>query len=352
MKKDGKNLSIELMRYLMIIAVAVLHFGEDFVGDMRIFLGGGALGVDFFFLIGGFYLAHHYYKHKSSESPVVQTNKYFIGRLRRLYPAYMISLGAILAIYWSENYFSMQWLGKHLWETKWQYVFLHFLCPNVGYDLRSMWYMSSFVFVMYIVYFLLSYNERLMMGVFPIASIIILTHIYATYGTICIQGAWEGWLYGGTLRGFAEMTLGAFIYGNVKYCKDEGVHIKKSTYRILATIVKWLAMILILFLMRIYAVDTNDFVKLFLIVLFIRLSYCNCYECNSKSVNAAISWLGSINYWIFCLHLVISHLIVKYLHYIDYRVALVIYLIGITAIASLCQCIENYIHFKRMEKSR
>lgn len=247
----------------------------------------------------------------------------------------------------------MQWLGNHLWVTKWQYVFLHFLCPNVGYDLRSMWYMSSFVFVMYIVYFLLSYNERLMMGVFPIASIIILTHIYATYGTICIQGVWEGWLYGGTLRGFAEMALGAFIYGNVNIARMRTyIYIQKRTCRILATIVKWLVMILIFFLMRIYAVDTNDFVKLFLIVIFIRLSYCNCYECNSKAVKAVISWLGSINYWIFCLHLVISHLIVKYLHDIDYRVALVIYLIGITAIASICQCIENYIYFKRMEKSR
>ena len=201
-----KNLSIELMRYLMIMSVAILHFGEDFCGEMRT-LKGGAIGVDFFFLIGGFYLAQHYFTHKSSivDEPVVETNKYFWKRIKRLYPAYLISLLMILLIYFSENGFSLNWLATHLWETKWQYIFLHSLCPNVPFDLRSIWYMSSFVFVMYVVYFLLSYNERLMMGIFPICSIIIFTHIYATYGTICIQGVWEGWLYGGTLRAFAEM---------------------------------------------------------------------------------------------------------------------------------------------------
>ena len=51
--RNTKNISIELMRYLMIMAVVILHFGEDFTGEMRTLMG-GALGVDFFFIIGGF----------------------------------------------------------------------------------------------------------------------------------------------------------------------------------------------------------------------------------------------------------------------------------------------------------
>ena len=53
-----KNLSIEFMRYLMIIAIAILHFGEEFPNPFPTL--GGALGVDFFFVVGVFYLAQHY----------------------------------------------------------------------------------------------------------------------------------------------------------------------------------------------------------------------------------------------------------------------------------------------------
>lgn len=39
--RNTKNISIELMRYLMIMAVVILHFGEDFTGEMRTLMGGG-----------------------------------------------------------------------------------------------------------------------------------------------------------------------------------------------------------------------------------------------------------------------------------------------------------------------
>ena len=38
--RNTKNISIELMRYLMIMAVVILHFGEDFTGEMRTLMGG------------------------------------------------------------------------------------------------------------------------------------------------------------------------------------------------------------------------------------------------------------------------------------------------------------------------
>lgn len=289
-------------------------------------------------------MAHHYYEHKSSESPVIQTNNYFLYRIKRLYPAYLIALIVILYIYWAENAYSLWWLGNHLWNTKWQYIFLHYLCPNVGFDLRNMWYMSSFVFVMYIIYFLLAYDEKLMMGVFPIVSIIILTHMYATYGTICVQSVWEGWLSGGTLRGFAEMALGAFLYNSVQWHKTR-VRNVGMTRRFLNTTIKWASLLFELVLMRKYAMDVNDFVKIFLFVIFIYFSYCECYECNLRVINDVIRWLGKINYWIYCIHLIISHIMVTHFHYLQYKEALLIYLTVVTTIASICQYVEDFVWY-------
>lgn len=346
-----RNFDIELMRYLMIIAVAVLHFGEDYTGTMRT-LKGGALGVDFFFLISGFYLAQHYYKNSTNESPIIQTNRYFIKRVQRLYPAYFISLTMISVIYWTENNYSIKWLIDHIWQCKWQYFFLHFLIPNVPFDLRSNWFMCCLVFSMFIIYFMMAYNEKLAMGLFPIGATIVLSHLYTTYGNItATQGAWEGWIRGGMLRGVSEMSIGAFMYNNVKYCQDNGINLNKASFKIIATIVKWLSVGMVFYFMYKYAVDANDFIKLALVITFIRLSYTNCYIINDEIVNSIVGWFGKISYWIFSIHLIISHLFCRFIPGREYYFTLILFLLSTTIIASVCQLAEDKIRAYRKRRT-
>lgn len=82
-----KNLDIEIMRFIMILSVTVLHFSEDY-GFAGI-LNGGYLGVDFFFIIGGFYLAKHYIREKKDEniSPMKSAKEFAKYRVLKIsYP--------------------------------------------------------------------------------------------------------------------------------------------------------------------------------------------------------------------------------------------------------------------------
>lgn len=183
--------------------------------------------------------------------------------------------------------------------------------------MRSTWYLSSLVFCTFIAYFLLVYNEKLMMGIFPILSLIIYSHWYATYGNLSfVPEMFEGWVSGETLRGIAGIWIGIFIYGNIQYCNTNNFCIKSNKKKLLITILKYIVLISIMYLIYVFASDINDFFKLFLISVLIRLSFYNCYEIHKQYVVKVIYWLGSITYWIFCIHLIVSHILVAYFHYL------------------------------------
>lgn len=346
-----RNLDIELMRYIMIISIAVLHFGEDFSGMMRT-IKGGAIGVDFFFIVAGLFLAKHYYNNDHTDTPVIQTTRYMISRLKQLSPAYYISLFTISFIYFVENNFALQWLKDYLWQNKWQYLYLHYIYPGVPFVMRSTWYLSSLVFCMFIVYFLISYNDKLATGLLPIVSIVIYTSLYANFGNLSTApGLWYGWISGGTLRGIAGMGMGVFLYTCIRNCEDKQIVLQNKTTRLLITILKYIIGIAILYLMYKLTTDLNDFFKVFLIIVFIRLAFYNCYEIQNQTIRKIIYWLGSINYWIFSIHLIISHILVTYFHELDYYIALAIYLTSITLISSICKLVENKILKMKRSKS-
>lgn len=209
-KLQEKNLDIEIMRFFMILSVTILHFSEDYRGT-NANCAGGYLGVDFFFVISGIFLAQHYEKHKSDKPAFAQAKDYFLHRLKRLYPPYLFSIFVLIVISFIQNEMSLKWLGAHLYETKWQFLLLHYLGVEFPSEVRSNWFLPVLMLLSYLLYFLLAYNKEFFVGVSPISAILILVHICFVYGSLCMQGAYEGWLGGGILRGFAEMSLGIYI---------------------------------------------------------------------------------------------------------------------------------------------
>lgn len=348
-----KNADIELMRFLMITAVAVLHFGEDYTGISRT-LRGGYLGVDYFFLIGGFFLAAHV-KKEQEMGMAHDTAEYMRGRLKRLYAPYISSILVLVGIRFIENGCSFRWLAQHFYATKWQYVFLHFLGAATEFEMRSIWYLSVYVFLMYVVYFFLTYNEKFYVGICPAAAILILVHIYASYGSLSMQGVYEGWLSGGVLRGFAEMSAGVYLYvqnyaGGGKNCQGKELRLVKLAVSVL----KGIVLFSIFYLMHTYGFDENDFFILFLFVLYIRLALLDECRYGSGMVEKMILWLGSLNYWMFLLHLPVSYVIVKLLPGKEYRWMLLLYLAAVIAVSACAQLLEmrlrhNWKH-KTMER--
>ena len=83
-----KNAEIELYRFIMIMGVTILHFTEDY--SLLPFYG-GYLGVDFCFILAGYFLMVHFYKHYSPDlSPTENAIDYIIDRVKKLYFPYIV----------------------------------------------------------------------------------------------------------------------------------------------------------------------------------------------------------------------------------------------------------------------
>ena len=300
--------------------------------------GGGYLGVDFFFLVGGLFLAQHYDRHKTEEEPMVQARDYLILRLKRLYPPYLCAVLIMVAIQFVLNGMSAQWLWAEFNNTKWQYLLLHFLCPDVGHEMRSVWFLSPYVFVSYLLYFLLSYNKRFFVGICPAVSIFVLVHIFFAYGTLAMQSVWEGWLFGGVMRAFAEMALGVYLYEVVKLKGDQ---VRKKWQNWLTGVAEIAILAVLLVMFHKCGLDKNDFFMFFLIVVFVRLSYMRDQRYRNPLIRKVVSWLGSINYWMFLLHLIVSRLLVIFMPGHVYWKILLVYIAAVVAASSAALCAEN-----------
>lgn len=92
----------------------------------------------------------------------------------------------------------------------------------------------------------------------------------------------------------------------------------------------------------------HDFEKIALFVIYIYVSNLEGYGIKFGAIRKVISWCGEIEYWIFLIHLIISHLMVLFVHQLEYRTALAIYLILITVLASLLRVGEKYVR-KRIQ---
>lgn len=342
--KHEKNLDIELMRFIMTLCVAVLHFSEDY-GFVGIF-NGGYLGVDFFFVIGGFYLANHYVREKDNSSflPMKKATNFVKHRVKKIYYPYIFSLIIMIIFLLKDNNWSLLWLKNYLYDVKWQFIFLHYLGAGVPFTMRSIWYLSVYIFLLYTVYFFLAYNEDFFVGVSPILSVLSLIYIYVNYGTLSMQGTYNIWISGGVLRGFAEMCLGVYIFYTIDEKNLESTFHNKS-----GNVIYWAKYILaiyIIYLMQKYGFDSNDFWILFLIIVYIRLSYVRHDEfIKSKYIKNVITWLGNISLWIYLLHLVVSKVLCDVCAGIDYKIMLIIYLVLIVIVSSVAFLIEKGIYY-------
>lgn len=87
--------------------------------------------------------------------------------------------------------------------------------------------------------------------------------------------------------------------------------------------------------MPLFPFDGGGFDKFALILIYTRLCYCNCYTLNVRFINKIIQWLGSINYWIYCIHLVVAHAFAVTLQFLPYGIALILYIVSVTVLSSL-----------------
>lgn len=300
-------------------------------------------------MVSGYFLMSNYRNKKKENSPFYLARDYIISRIKKLYFPYIVTILLFVFMQLAYNSFSLDWLKVHLYETKWQYIFLHFCGANVQFEMRSIWFLSTLIIISYIIYFLLAYNEKFYVGSIPFLSLLILVYLYNTYGSLSVhvQSACNGWIQSAMLRGFSEMSLGVLINEMVYLSREKNRQYTK-TYKMAVTISKWVIFLLINICIAKCGFDVNDFFILFLICIFVRISFAPSFHLRFEPLKKLIYWFGDINYWIFLLHLLISWCLVVFLPSRNFAIMLTLYIILVISISSFALVLEKFI-YKRYE---
>jgi peptidoglycan/LPS O-acetylase OafA/YrhL len=98
-KVSARGGALDALRFLASAFIVLFHFGPEaptpLAGVHEIF-GRGYLATDFFLMLSGFVLAHAYGGAVSGGA--MRTGPFILRRLRRIYPAHLITLAALVAI--------------------------------------------------------------------------------------------------------------------------------------------------------------------------------------------------------------------------------------------------------------
>ena len=109
-----KNNAIQFWRYLFTCLICILHFETQYFSGEQPFFLCGYLGVEFFFILSGFFMVKH--AERSQETAL----EYTWGRIKRFYPDLLISwILIMLNLAWVNGYGPLDtWreIISHIWE--------------------------------------------------------------------------------------------------------------------------------------------------------------------------------------------------------------------------------------------
>lgn len=224
MTKTQKNGKIEVLRFIFAIII-VLHHSRNLVGDDKCLFLGGSLAVEFFFIVSGYLMMASIEKiQKVNPCPDAlgkETAGFLLRKVKGLYPeiiiAWLLGFGFIQAVSGSGLRKICEEFLLRFWEM--------FLLSMTGIGKTGtngvVWYISSMLLCMALLYPLIRKWPDMMLNLaVPAAMFLSFGYLFQTFGEPRNPQMWIGFMYKGTLRGFAEICLGIICYRVAKWYKD------------------------------------------------------------------------------------------------------------------------------------
>ena len=225
MKRNGK---IELLRFIFCMGVLFFHIDKYLLhapvynlGPIRLsFFHHGAMGVEFFFLVSGFFMARSVYRQLSAgnidladkaiakNSLMFMKKKYF-----SIFPQHLVAFAISFVAYTLLNKTGVISTVLNLFKS----IPNIFLFQMSGAMLKNPnhleWYISAMLLVMAIIYpILLKHYYKYTRYIGPVIALFLLGFCQATTNKLTGVYDWSGIAYKSMLRAFAEITLGTTAF--------------------------------------------------------------------------------------------------------------------------------------------
>jgi peptidoglycan/LPS O-acetylase OafA/YrhL len=224
-KKNGK---IEFLRFVFCMAVLLFHSEKYIMGEPSLDNGynlslfcHGSMGVEFFFLLSGFFMAGSAYK-KQQTGEAVSLAQDSLNFLKRKYlgvfPMHALALIPTFAAYVIVNRLSRLQTAAAAIQT----IPNLFLVQMTGLGLCNpnhvTWYLSCMFIAMAILYPLCrKYYEMFTHYIAPVGAVLLLGYCMKVTGALTGVMVWTGVSYKSTIRAVLEIALGTTAFEISRY---------------------------------------------------------------------------------------------------------------------------------------
>lgn len=310
MKKE-KNVLIEFWRVLFCITVLGVHFSTAIGRD---WFHSAYMGVEYFFLVSGFFLGSYYMKHmegKPLKERLSAVWKYFVSRVKRLFPLYWGSMILMLIVRLMIGEYTLGMVPGVLKRCFTEFFMLQWVPIGdwLGFEtevlVSSNWFMPAIFFGSLITVFLLALFQK--WEAFFIGPVI----TFSVYGYFCYKLQKFDIIIShySIIRGVAAVSIGVFVYFLVAALKLENIK-EKTAYIYFATIVSTILFTVVFVYTMVGHHGKMDFFMLFVLAVALFILTSARPMKLPEWFHKVFGFLGGQTFAIYCAHFPLIQLIV------------------------------------------
>lgn len=332
---NQRNSYIDMLRVLFCIFVCLFHWGGEH-------FRGGYLGVDFFFVLSGFFLIKEVERKRdilAQGNVYTNCRSYLWKRICRFYPHFALMFLVLLIL--KVFVLGINSFHNFLLKAFWEVTFMQNigLTPTSQILNGSTWYLSAVLIVSYLIYYLLQKNYDLYLHILaPLSIVFTFCYFNQRFGHIDVASPIVVVTTTGIIRGFAEMSLGCLCFKVVAHLEQIQI-VKTLPFRAFQSVMEICMLGLITLMCYRSGHTSKDFVLVvFCAVLIISASLGGSLLsqiCATSFVNPICQELGKLSFVMFLNHEV-ARCLLKYAWGLNGEpILLSLLFIGLTIVYSL-----------------
>lgn len=301
MAKSNRNGAIDFLRFYFCIMIVLRHSAHALPGGFYEIMKGGALGVEFFFIVSGYLLACSAHKRVNSETPInvaSDTNTFMKRKAGSLLPelivASIISMTCYSITILPQGFGAItRFIAAKIWNP------LLLSAAGIGVT-NELWYLSAMILVMLAYYpIMIKHFNTFVRIIAPLIAIFTLGYISKGLHSLTNPSYFTGLLNKGTVRAIGEIALGVAVYPLIQALSRQSFSAIAKRLITLATVISVVGATLIMAFRSSYKFD---FICLMFLTFIVIFAFSHQGSLADKFDNRFSFWLGKLSLTLYLSH--------------------------------------------------
>lgn len=338
MEKKSRNGIVDWMRFVFSMVIVIFH-GRNLGGtpEIALFADAGYIGVEFFFLVSGFLMAHSAARKQGQDCTNlgIETIQFIWRKIKPMLAFYIF---AVIFAYGhtviTEEY-TLRKTVTNLLMGVWDFAFLRASGIKTVGLVRATWYLSAMLIAMLALYPMIRrWKDTFVCIIAPLIAIFFLGYVSQNFGNLNQYVKDYRLIYSGVMRAMAELSLGCIGYAACEKIKT----VRFTTIsRVLITLAQVIGYAGVIYCTTSLPAKQFDFVMLLCLAICVPLSFSGQGIAAPLFRGALFPWLGKLSLVIYLNHMWVKDTLAGTLpKAMGYWKLLVIYICCVLVVSLIC----------------